>query len=184
MSIETRSIRIKDIFRQFRGGKRKLLETLVNNPESDNWTRQDLADHIGISKVTLYSYMADEKLADALITCSRLIYSFDMPAVVRATKKDARTGNTQASKLVHDAVKMTGPSNIQSVNVAVHKDTEPTTLQIDTPEQIDAALAACYADMDTLKELITNLKAMRPPTNRLGGDGIHPQPRKPGTEEA
>jgi len=164
-----------------RGKKKRLLDILF---EDNSLSVVEICRKAGISTVTYYKYMQLPAMQEAIKDITTRTFTNRLPFTVNAITREAEKGNLQACKLVLEALQYIGKGNNQSVNVAVHKDTEPPTLQIDTPEQLEQAIAQCMAELATLQELIANLKAMRQPAGRLKGDGIHPQPGESGTEEA
>ena len=171
--IETKTKKVNQIVDEFKGGKRKLLKLRIFQPDSDTWTRKQMADYCGISEPTLYSYLGDSKLMDALKRCTIMIYGLDLPTVIRANVHLAKKGDPKHTKMVYELTGLTESGNRQTMNVGIHDQPQPATLQIDTPEQLEQAIAQCQAEMATLQELMDNLVAMRAGTGRLRGDGIH-----------
>jgi len=143
-----------------------------------------MAQHCKISEPTLYSYLSDVKLMDALKQCTIMIYGLDLPTVIRANVHLAKKGDAKHTKMVYELTGLTSAGHNQTVNVGVGTDSEPTTLQIDTPEQLEQAIASCQAELDTLKELMQNLMAMRTRPGRLRPDAIHPPTDTPPDAEA
>ena len=168
-----RSDKIRNVLNQFKGKKRKFLQTRIENPESDNWSVSEMARQMGITRNTLYEYLQDEKMLDAILSCCKMLYAYKLPNVVRQTVKRAESSD-KASDLIHRVVGLVQSGTNQSVNVAVHKDDTPTTLKIDTPEQLEQAIAQCQAEMTTLQELMGNLVAMRAGTGRIDPHTLHP----------
>ena len=166
----------------YKGKRRKLLDTLASADNADDGVGV-ICRKVGLSTKTYYKYLDEPEFRDALKRCVDRAYARYAPQIATSVVKQAKKGNVRAADLIHKVLGLVETGNRQSVNVAVHKDTPPTTLQIDTPEQLEQAIAHCQAEMITLQELMTNLIAMRTGTGRLRGDGIHPGSETPPDEE-
>lgn len=166
-----------------RGKRKRLLEVLT---DANNETVAEICRKAGISTISYYKYIKTPEIAKFINQATINSCTARKPLAIRALQLRAEKGNVPAIRTLLEIDGTLKSGGNQSVNVAVHKDTEPPTLQIDTPEQLEQAIAQCTAELATLQELIANLKAMRlpgSPIKRLG-DGIHPQPNTTTDEEA
>lgn len=164
-------------------GKRKALLLTLADPENIGLDVLAICEKAKLSRESYYKYTKEPDFRDALKDLSVNIYVRHLPQSVNRVVKKAKDGDMGANRLMHESTGMISKGGTQSVNVAVHKDDQPTTLQIDTPEQLEQAIAQCQAEMQTLKELHANLVGMRAGTSRLPGDGIHRRPETPPHEE-
>jgi hypothetical protein len=155
-------------------GKRKALLLTLADPENIGLDVLAICAKAGLSRESYYKYTKDPIFQNALKELSINIYVRHLPQSVNRVIKKAKSGDMGANRLMHESTGMISKGTNQSVNVAVH-DTPPATMRIDTPEQLEQAIAHCQAELGTLKSLMTNLCAMRTsPQGRIAGDGIHP----------
>jgi hypothetical protein len=164
-----------------RGKRKRFLEVLM---DAEQETVEQLCQKAGISRDSYYRYIKDPKISALINEGTTNSCTARTPFVVRALLKSAETGNIQAIRTVLELKGLVNSGTKQTVNVGVHDNSEPPALQIDTPEQLEQAIAQCQAEMTTLKELIANLVAMRTQPHSRLGDGIHPQPDATTDEEA
>jgi len=162
--IETRSKRLRPILAKFQGRKRKLVETLLYNAESDSWDKTRLAKEIGVTRTTLYAYMADPELMDALKLCATILYGVEIPHTVRNILTLANSGDIKANELL---IKMSGmiqsgPSQV--VNVGVSNESVDTTTPFDNPTE---ALAVIDMELERLNKQRADIAARV--GNRLPG---------------
>lgn len=171
-------------------GKKKRLLQVIYDPDLDNV--EAICKKAGISKDTYYRYLKDENFTEAVKLLGIRVFAHRLPMTVRSVLRQSEKGDMKAAKLVLEALQLSGKGNTQTMNVAMHDQPQPTTLDIDTPEQLEQAIAQCTAEMGTLQEIMDNLVAMRQQsslpgragTNRLKGDGIHPGTDATTDEEA
>ena len=165
-----------------RGKRKRLLEVLT---DANNETVAEICRQAAISTVTYYKYIKTPEIAKFINQATVTSCIARKPLIIRALQLKAETGNIPAIRTLLEIDGTLKSGGNQSVNVAVHKDDTPTTLKIDTPEQLEQAIAQCQAELVTLKELMSNLVAMRAPAARypLKGDGIHPPADIPPHEE-
>lgn len=154
-----------------RGKQKRLLQVLI---DADNESVAEICRKANISIPSYYKYVKDPKIAKLINEATTNACMARKPLTIRALLKQAEKGNIQAIRTTLELDGSLKSGGNQTMNVAVHKDDAPTVMDIDTPEQREQALAQCYAELSTLQELIANLEAMRTGTNRLKGDGIHP----------
>ena len=173
----------------YKGKRRKLLNYLLN-PDNSEKTVAETCRDVGLATNTYYKYANEKKFNETLIAEAINAYARHLPQTATSVIKAAKGGDMRAVRLLHEALQLAGRVGNQSVNLGVSTEPQPTTLEIDTPEQREQALAQCYAERATLDELITNLEAMRQPSRLEGsgstpsrGDGIHPDKDAPPHEE-
>ena len=167
-----RSDKIKTIINQFKGKKRKFLQMRIENPETDNWTITKMAEVVGITRTTLYEYLQDEKMTKAIIDCSRMLYAYEMPSIVRSTIKNAKSGNTgseKAQQIIHKVLGMTTDGNNTTVNIAniEHETTSTFKDSTEAIEDIDKRIA----ELQEVKQSLKNRYSLPPP---LDPHAIHP----------
>ncbi len=154
-----------------RGKRRRLLEVLT---EANSETVAEICRKADISTISYYKYIKDPKIAKVINQSTVNSCTARKPLAIWALQKKAESGNVPAIRTLLEIDGTLKSGGNQTMNVAVHGDDQPTTLDIDTPEQLEQAIAQCDSELATLKELRSNLVAMRAGTNRLKGDGIHP----------
>ena len=165
-----------------RGKRKRLLEVLT---DANNETVAEICRQADISVVSYYKYIKTPEIAKFINQATITSCIARKPLVIRALQLRAEKGNIPAIRTLLEIDGTLKSGGNQSVNVAVHDQPASTTLQIDTPEQLEQAIAQCQAEMATLTELYDNLVAMRTsPQGRIKGDGMHPPTDAPPHEEA
>ena len=164
-----------------RGKRKRLLEVLT---DANSETVAEICEKADISTISYYKYIKDPKISKLINQSTVNSCMARKPLAIWALQKRAEKGNVPAIRTLLEIDGTLKSGGNQSVQVAVHKDDAPTTLQIDTPEQLEQAIAQCQAELITLQELMANLVAMRTRPGRLKGDGIHPHPDTTTDEEA
>ncbi|MHC4398039.1 MAG: hypothetical protein ACYS1A_20540 [Planctomycetota bacterium] len=115
----------------YKGKRRKLLDTLASADNADDGV-DDICKKAGLSRTIYYKYIDEPQFRAALKAMVERTYARYAPQIANSMVKQAKKGNIRAGDLIHKVLGFIEPGNRQSVNVAVHKDDKPTTLQIDT----------------------------------------------------
>lgn len=162
-------------------GKKKRLLFAMFEPENDSVEKICREAHI--SKTTYYKYVNDPVFSEAVKQLAVKTFAHRLPMTVQATLHSAEKGNTNAQRLILDALGITGkPGN---VNVGI------VNQQADTPAYTDDRQSLVDLDNDIAK-LIEYRDRIRKRIQAQTIDAevidephaIHPDKDTEGTEEA
>jgi len=151
MSAPNRKQKLASIVSQFKGGKRKYLEMRLMNIDSDNWPMTKIAQELGISRVTLYSYLQDEKLVNALKLCTLMLYANDLPTTVRSIAIKARN-DVKAADLILRMSGLIETGHTQTVNVGVN--TRDKEQDFDSPTDAIAEIDRTIIELTAQRAVI------------------------------
>lgn len=154
-----------------RGKRKRLLEVLT---EANSETVAEICRKAGISTISYYKYIKDPKIAKCINQSTVNSCTARKPLAIWALQKRAEKGNVPAIRTLLEIDGTLKSGGNQTVSVGVSNEPQATTLQIDTPEQLEQAIASCQAELTTLQELMTNLIAMRQRPGRIDPHAIHP----------
>lgn len=143
----------------FKGKRRKLLEYMLD-PEHRHMSVTYICDAVGVSRTYYYNCTKDEDFDTTLNDVKNRCFNRYLARIDKKMAEQAVEGDTKAARLIYEIKGQVGGRG-STVNVAVHDKLQPQTLQIDTPEDIERAIAQCQTEIDTLEELMGNLKGMR-----------------------
>jgi hypothetical protein len=143
----------------FKGKKRKLLEYMLD-PEHRHMSVTDICEALAISRTYFYDCAKDQDFDTTLNDVKNRCFNRYLARIDKRMAEQAVEGDTKAARLIYEIKGQVGGRG-STVNVAVHDQPKPQTLPIDTPEDIERAIAHCKSEMDTLRELMANLENMR-----------------------
>ena len=154
--------RNKDI-KPYTGKRRKLLDVLFD-PDNIGDDITELCRKAKISRAIFYKYTDEPEFNKAIIEGTLKLYAKHLPQSANSLIKQAKRGNIQASKLLHQALLMVDNKGAINIGVSVEPTQATTQTYKDSQEAIE--------DID---KRIEELKTIRQgQVNRLEGHGIHP----------
>jgi hypothetical protein len=162
-----------------RGKRKKLLDVLLN---AENEGVLEICEKAGIAVSTYYKYVKDEKFRNMINDNIVIGCVVKKPKILRALSKQAEKGSIPAIRTFLEFDGSLRQGSQQTVNVGVSNE----GAQVIEPDDIkddNEALAIIEQERAQLDAWEQAIKARQAGTNRLK-DGIHPQDKGTGAEEA
>ena len=126
--------------------KKVAIEHLATNP---NLTIKELADVLGISSRTIDKWKTDPNFMDAIYDRYMVLFGGELPAVLNAMIREAKSGNVQAGRLVLEH----SGKLVKNINVTVDSPFEKYLKIVDTDDVEDAEIVEMMEDIPIVETL-------------------------------
>ena len=133
------------------------VEHFATNP---NLTVKELADEIGITERTICKWRTDPNFMDAIYDRYMVLFGGELPAVLTAMIREAKSGNVQAGRLVLEHSGKLG----KNINVTVDSPFEKYLKQVDIDDVEDAEVIEVMEDIPIVETLPD--RDIEPPVKR------------------
>ena len=137
--------------------KKVAIEHLATNP---NLTIKDLADVLGISSRTIDKWKTDPNFMDAIYDRYMVLFGGELPAVLNAMIREAKSGNVQAGRLVLEH----SGKLVKNINVTVDSPFEKYLKIVDVDDVEDAEIIEVMEDIPIIETLPD--RDIEPPVKR------------------
>ena len=133
------------------------VEHFATNP---NLTVKELADEIGVTERTICKWRTDPNFMDAIYDRYMVLFGGELPAVLTAMIREAKSGNVQAGRLVLEH----SGKLVKNINVTVDSPFEKYLKQVDIDDVEDAEVIEVMEDIPIVETLPD--RDIEPPVKR------------------
>ena len=125
--------------------KKVAVEHFATNP---NITVKDLASELGITERTIVKWRTDPNFMDAIYDRYMVLFGGELPAVLSAMIREAKSGNVQAGRLVLEH----SGKLVKNINVTVDSPFEKYLKQVDVDAE-DAEIIEVMEEIPIIETL-------------------------------
>ena len=133
------------------------VEHFATNP---NLTVKELADEIGVTERTICKWRTDPNFMDAIYDRYMVLFGGELPAVLSAMIREAKSGNVQAGRLVLEH----SGKLVKNINVTVDSPFEKYLKAVDIDDVEDAEVIEVMEDIPIIETLPD--RDIEPPVKR------------------
>ena len=126
--------------------KKVAVEHFATNP---NITVKDLAFELGITERTIVKWRTDPNFMDAIYDRYMVLFGGELPAILNAMIREAKSGNVQAGRLVLEH----SGKLVKNINVTVDSPFEKYLKTVDIDDIEDAEVIEVMEDIPIIETL-------------------------------
>ena len=126
--------------------KKVAIEHFATNP---SLTIKELAAEIGVTERTIFKWRTDPNFMDAIYDRYMVLFGGELPAVLSAMIREAKSGNVQAGRLVLEH----SGKLVKNINVTVDSPFEKYLKSVDLGDIEDAEVVEVMEDMPIIETL-------------------------------